>query len=110
MLTVYDFFNAGSHKPLFTIRAVISHDNDLIRACPHLFLKDNQLLGPCGKDGDDLVARLFQCTDDGQHRCDPHAATGTDDRAKPLDVRRLAEWADDISNVIAFTELTNAGR
>ena len=81
---LYHFLDPHGDDSLLAVGSVIGHDNDLIRILLHVIHHDDKLLGPSGKDRDDLVACLLQCGEDGEDGCDADSSSGTDDRTVVL--------------------------
>ena len=109
LLALDDALDAFGHEAFIAIRAVVGHDDDLVRRLPHFIFEDNQVLGAAGQDRNHTVACLFQGLDDGQHRSYTHATTGTYHRTKVLDVCGLSQRTHYVEDIVACVQLAQLG-
>ena len=100
MLLLTEFLNTDSHDSLFTLRAVVSHDDDLIRRLANLIFHDDEFGSTTSDDREHAVSRSLQTADDREHRRSTKSTTCADYSAEVFDVGRITERAHDVCNTV----------
>ena len=101
----YKLLDTYSHNTLLTIRAVIGHDDDLVRRLAYFVFQYNQVLGTTSQDRQHAVARCLQSLDYWEHWCHTDTTTGTYHGAEVLDVSGITQRSYNISDIVALIEL-----
>ena len=104
VLLIDEFLDADSYYSFLAIRTVVGHYDEFVTAVSHLIFEDDKIFGTTGDNREYTVARSLKCTDDGEHGSHADTATGTDYSAEFLDVCRIAEWTDHVSDIVALVK------
>ncbi len=95
------FVELLGHQALFAVAAVVGHDVGLVAGLAHFVFKDHHLFAARAFNKDDVVAGLLEGVGGGQRHGRAHAAGQNDRRAVVLNLRRVAERADDVEDGVA---------
>ena len=106
VLLFEELLHSDRHHTLLAVRAIIGHDDHLVRALANLVLKDNQILRATCHHRQHTVASSLQCLDDRQHRSHAKSTTSTDHGAVFLDLRGIAQRAYHVSHIVTLIERT----
>ena len=106
MLLFNEFLDTYGNDTFLTIRAVIGHDDYLVRTLANLVLQDNQVLGTTSHHRQHTVASSFQCLNDWQHRSNAQTTTSANYRTEFLYMRGISQRTYDICDVIALVQHT----
>ena len=101
---LYEFFNTYGHYSLFSVRAVVGHDDEFVATVSHFIFKDYEVARASCDDREHTVTGSFQCPDDRQHRSHSHSTSGTNHGTEVFDVCRIAKWSHHVSYVVTFIE------
>ena len=101
-----ELLDTDSHHALLAIRAIVGHDDDLVRRLAYLIFQYNKILGTASHDAEHTVALGFQGLDDGQHGSYAQSATCTNHGSVVLDASRVTQRTNNISYKITLTECT----
>ena len=86
---------------MLTVAAVVGHDVGLVAGLAHLVFKDHHLHVARSFNEDDVVAGLLESVRCRQSHGRAHAAGQNCARAVVFNLRRLAEWPNDVQNTVA---------
>ena len=106
VLLLEELLHTDGYDTLFTVAAVIGHDDHLVRAFTHLILEDNQILRTTGHHGEHSIASGLQCLYNGEHRCYTKSTTGTYDSTVFLNLRGITQRAYYVRHIVALVERT----
>ena len=106
VLLLEKLLHSDSYHALLAVRAIIGHDDHLVRAFANLVLKDNQILRATSHHREHTVASGLQRLDNRQHRSHAQTTTGTDDGAVFLNLRGIAQRAYHVSHIVTLIECT----
>ena len=93
-----------SHESLGTIRSVVGGNNKLVADITHVVFKNEQVVRPRPKDGNDAVAGFLHGLRNGIQRSCSDATACTQNDAEPLDMCRSAQRSHDVVNRIPGPE------
>ena len=106
MLLFYEFLDTYGNNAFLAIRAIVSHDDNLVRRFTDLILKNNQILRATSHFGEYTVTLSLQRLDDRQHGSNTQTTTSTYHRAVVLDAGGVAQRTYDVSNIVALVQCT----
>ena len=106
LLALNHLLNTNGYHTLLSVASIVSHDDDFVGMLAHFVLKNNQLLRTSSKHRNHLIACLFECLDDRQHRCHTHTTTSTNNCAEVFNMGSLTQRTYYVCDVITFIQVT----
>ncbi len=102
-------FELLGNQPLLAVTAVVGHHIGLAAGLANLLLEDDHLGGARSFNKDDVIAGGLERVGRGQRHRRADAACQHHHRPEVLNLRRLAEWADNVQDRVAGLQAIEQG-